>query len=241
MLQSMLKYLPDMDLCFNIHDEPRVVIPYDDLSRLVQRAREVKMPAANAVAQPRNSFSKTPSDLSDGARFEDVKTTRFNIFADQSTWTHSKLSCPPDSPSRSLEDGPLEDNFDSYAVGELGFIYNNTAFSDVCQSPSFSETYGFFDKPNAFNVVTDHFPVFSQSKPSSYSDIIYPSPWYWYGKVAYNDTADHEWAEKEDKIYWRGSTTGGFSRDGGWRRQHRQHLVQKINAGDTAKILIRKS
>jgi hypothetical protein len=238
MMKNFIQYLPDMDLCFNIHDEPRVVIPYEDISRLVSTARDVKMPAANAVANPRNSWSPKPADLSDGLRFEDIKTTRFNVFAHQPTWTHSRMSCPPDSPSRGLEDGPKEDNYESYAVGELGFVYNQTAFSDVCQSPSFSETYGFFDRPNAFNIVHDLFPIFSQSKISSYNDILYPSPWYWDGKVPYNDTLDRPWDQKEDKIYWRGSTTGGFSRDGGWRRQHRQHLVQKINAGDQAKIMI---
>jgi len=122
-------------------------------------------------------------------------------------------------------------------VTELGFIYNQTAFSDICQSPSLSETHGFFDRPNAFNIVHDLFPIFSQSKMSSYSDILYPSPWYWSGKVPYNQSLDMDWEEKEEKIYWRGSTTGGFSRDGGWRRQHRQHVVQKVNAKDKAKIL----
>lgn len=238
MVEKFTKYMPDMDLCFNIHDEPRVVVPYDDLSRLVRNAEDVKMPAANAVAKHRNSWSQRPGDLTDGTRFEDLKTTRFNTLPHQATWTHSRMSCPPDSPARHLEDGLAEDNYDSYAVGELGFIYNKTAFSDVCQSPSFSETYGFFDRPNAFNVVHDLFPIFSASKPSSYSDIVYPSPWYWAGRVTYNDTSDMEWTEKEGKMYWRGSTTGGFSRDGGWRRQHRQHLVQKINAGDQAKILM---
>jgi hypothetical protein len=240
MMKGFLKYLPDMDLCFNIHDEPRVVVPSQDLSRLVSLAKDVRMPAANAVLKPRNSWSPKPNDLGDGTRFEDVKTTRFNVFAHQPTWTHSRMSCPADSPSRNLEDGPKEDNFDSYAVGELGFVYNQTAFSDICQSPSFSETYGFFDRPNAFNIVHDLFPIFSQSKISSYNDIVYPSPWYWYGKVPYNETADMMWKEKQDKIYWRGSTTGGFSRDGGWRRQHRQHLVQKINAVDQAKILVNR-
>ena len=240
MMKGFIKYLPDMDLCFNIHDEPRVVVPYDDLSRLVATGKDVKMPAANAVERPRNSWSPKPADMSDGGRFEDVKTTRFNVFAHQATWTHSRMSCPPDSPARALEDGPKQDNFDSYATGELGFVFNQTAFSDICQSPSFSETFGFFDRPNAFNIVHDLFPIFSQSKISSYSDILYPSPWYWWGKVPYNETADMPWIEKEDKIYWRGSTTGGFSRHGGWRRQHRQRVVQKVNAGDTAKILINR-
>ncbi|TAQ84565.1 hypothetical protein B7494_g7112 [Chlorociboria aeruginascens] len=237
MIKEFVQYLPDMDLCFNVHDEPRVVVPHDDLARLVTRAKDIYMPAAGAVATPRNSWSKKPTDIGDGTRFPEYQTTRFNVFAHQQTWSHSRMSCPPDSPSRSLEDA-IEDNTIGYAVGELGFIYNQTAFSDICQSPSFGETYGFFDRPNAFNVVHDLFPIFSQSKISSFSDILYPSPWYWDGKVPYNGSNDFDWAEKEDKIYWRGSTTGGFSRNGGWRRQHRQRLVQKVNAVDQAKILV---
>ena len=241
MMQKFVKYLPDMDLCFNIHDESRVVVPYDDLSRLVTIAKEVNMPAAMAVTEPRNSWSAKPADISDGSRVAEVRTTRFNVFAHQPTWTHSRLSCPPDSPARAtLDDEDPQDDVSGYATGELGFVYNKTAFSDVCKSPSFKETFGFFDRPNAFNVVHDLFPIFSQSKISSFNDILYPSPWYWSEKVAYNETADMDWAEKEDKMYWRGSTTGGFSRDGGWRRQHRQRVVKIVNAGDQAKILANK-
>ena len=237
MVKDFIKYLPDMDLCFNVHDEPRVIVPYDDLKRLVAEATEVAMPAANSVAAPINSWSKRPPDVNDGLHIDEVKRTRFNTFAHQPTWTHSRISCPPDSPARVLGDMPKKDNYDRYSVTELGFIYNQTAFSDICQSPSFSETHGFFDCPNAFNIVHDLFPIFSQSKISSYSDILYPSPWYWYGKVPYNETLDMDWQDKSDLMYWRGSTTGGFSRNGGWRRQHRQHIVQKINAKDQAKIL----
>jgi hypothetical protein len=241
MMEHFVKYLPDMDLCFNIHDEPRVVVPYDDLRRLVTKAKEVAMPAANAVTKPRNSWSNRSSDLNDGSHIDDVKTSRFNSFSHQSTWSHSRMSCPPDSPSRALDDGPKDDNYHSYSVTELGFIHNQTAFSDICQSPSFSETYGFFDHSNAFNVVQDLFPIFSQSKLSSYSDILYPSPWYWYGKVPYNQSADMDWVEKSDSIFWRGSTTGGYSRQGGWKRHHRQKVVQKVNAKDQAKILVNQA
>ncbi|TVY75683.1 Beta-1,2-xylosyltransferase [Lachnellula suecica] len=241
MMKGFIKDLPDMDLCFNIHDEPRVVVPFDDMTRLMKTAVDVKKPAAMAVEAPRNSWSKRPADLSDGWQFEDIRKTRFNVYAHQPTWTESRISCPPDSPARlDLEDGPKRDNYTSYSTGELGFIFNQTAFSDICQSPSFSETFGFFERPNSFNVVHDLFPVFSQSKISSYSDILYPSPWYWYGKVPYSDADDMDWTAKEDKFWWRGSTTGGFSRDGGWRRQHRQHVVQKVNAGGQAKILINR-
>ncbi|OLN85775.1 Beta-1,2-xylosyltransferase 1-like protein 4 [Colletotrichum chlorophyti] len=240
MVEKFIQHLPSMDIAFNIHDEPRVIVPHEDLARLVKRAKDVNMPRANAAEKPQNAFTKRARDLSEGNIIEAYKRTRFNVFAHQPTWTHSRMSCPPDSPSRALEDDELSDDRSRYATSELGFVYNVTAMSDICLSPSLSSTYGFFDRPNAFNIVHDLFPIFSQSKISSFNDILYPSPWYWYKRVAYDETKDVAWDEKEDRLYWRGSTTGGFSRNGGWRRQHRQHLVQKINAADQAKIYINR-
>ena len=237
MMEQFIRFLPDMDLAFNIHDEPRVVVPNDELSRLVTVAKERNMAAAAAFAEPRNAFSVRPQDLNSGKRVDEVKVTRFNVFAHQPTWIPSRLSCPVDSPARALEEDLAQDNLTAYALGELGFVYNHTAFSDVCNSPSFATSHGFFDRPNAFNVVHELFPIFSQSKMSSFNDILYPSPWYWYGKVAYDSKKDKEWKEKENKLWWVGSTTGGFSRNGGWRRQHRQQVVKKLNGLENAKIL----
>lgn len=232
MMKEFLKYLPDMDLVFNLHDEPRVIVPDDDLSRLVSLAR-TQMDQSTGQA---NNWSPRPEDMNDGKSIEEYKITRFNRFAHQPTWTNSRQSCSPDSPARSLGENP-SDNYTAYALGDLGFIYNQTAFSDICNSPSLAKSFGFFDRPNAFDIVHDLFPVFSQSKISSFQDILYPSPWYWDGKVTYNSWKDYDWDKKEDKMYWRGSTTGGFSRAGGWRRQHRQLFVKKINALNKAQIL----
>ncbi|KAG9882113.1 glycosyltransferase family 90 protein, partial [Aureobasidium melanogenum] len=237
MMDKFIQYLPDMDLAFNIHDEPRVVVPHDELSRLVQVAKDRNMPAAFANPSPKDAFSPRPKDLNAGERVDEVKVTRFNVFAHQPTWIPSRLSCSPDSPARALEEEITPDNIAAYAISELGFVYNDTAFSDVCNSPSFGTSHGFFDRPNAFNVVHDLVPVFSQSKMSSFQDILYPSPWYWYGKVTYDSHKDVAWEKKEGKLWWVGSTTGGFSRDGGWRRQHRQKFVHKLNAPDQAKIM----
>ena len=234
MMENFVKYLPDMDLPFNVHDEPRVVVPHDDLSRLVARARDLTMPAAFNNTAPRNLWSPRPDDVDDGTRFNEFKTTRFNKFAHQPTWTNSRVSCSPESPARALEED-LKDDPSTFSFSELGFISNKTAFSDICLSPSLRERFGFFNRPNAYDIVHDLFPVFSQSKISSYQDILYPSPWYWSEKVAYQEEQDYEWEKKHEKMYWRGSTTGGFSRDGGWRHQHRQLFVEKINALGTAK------
>jgi hypothetical protein len=239
MVRNFVRFLPAMDIALNIHDEPRVVIPESDLAKHVAIAKGKTMPAAFATVKPRNSFSSRPKDVNDGRKIDEIKTTRFVRSAHQPTWPHSRLSCPPESPARGVDDD-TPDDYSAYALGDLGFVANQTAFSDICNSPSLRATFGFFDRPNAFNVAQELFPVFSQSKISSFQDILYPSPWYWFEKVAYDESMDMEWNQKANKMYWRGSTTGGFSRNGGWRRQHRQRFVRRVNAKDKANILATK-
>ncbi|KAH8422708.1 putative capsule-associated protein CAP1 [Aspergillus melleus] len=236
MMKSFVKHLPDMDLVFNAHDEPRVILPSEDLQRLVSIAKDHAIPSAFQNQKPVNAWSAKPAELNKGDRIDEVRTTRFNRFAHQPTWTSSRASCPVDSPARSLDEN-APDVVDAYALGELGYIYNTTAFSDVCTSPSLRNKFGFLERANAFDVVRDLFPVFSQSKISSFQDILYPSPWYWANNVPYIEARDMDWEEKQNQLYWRGSTTGGFSRGGGWRRHHRQLFVGHINALNKAKVL----
>jgi len=228
MLQSFIKHLPDMDLAFNIHDEPRIVLQHDDLSRHVRIALDENMPRALANPKLTNGFSKRPRDMNAGDRIKEYKTTRFNRYAHQPTWYDSRTSCDPSSAARRyLNDSHEDDSFLYTQNAPLGFLANTTAFSDICNSPSLQYSLGFFERPNAFDVAHELFPIFSQSKVSSFQDILYPSPWYFMGRVVYEPERDPPWDEKNHTMYWRGTTTGGFSRDGGWRNQHRQVFVQK--------------
>lgn len=236
MMKDFVAWLPDMDLGFNIHDEPRVVVPNDHLSAMIAKVREQVLPRVAKNPTPQNNFSKRPKDLNDGKRFDEISTSKFNRFAHQQTWTHSRLSCPASSQAQTFEEAAA-DNLTTYAAGPLNYVYNVTAFSDVCNSPSFSSSFGFFERPNAFSITHELTPIFSQSKISSFQDILYPSPWYWFGKVGYDSNHDTPWENKTNSLYWRGSTTGGFSRNGGWRRQHRQHVVKRLNAPDKVQIL----
>jgi hypothetical protein len=237
MLKNFIKYLPDMDLIYNIHDEPRVVMQHDDLDHHVRIAQTESMPKAYNAPSLTNAWSSRPEDLGEGIRIKEYKTTRFNRFAHQATWSNSRISCSPNSAARNCINDNCADNVTAYSDLPLGFIRNATAFNDVCNSPSMEKSFGFFDRPNAFDVTHDLFPIFSQSKISSFQDILYPSPWYFMGRVKYEPERDMPWEEKTPVMYWRGSTTGGFSRDGGWRRQHRQKFLTKIQPLNTAKIL----
>ncbi len=168
MVKDFVQYLPDMDLPFNIHDEPRVVVPHDDLSRLVATAKDIAMPAAFQNTAPRNSWSPRAADMDDGTRPNEVKFTRFNVFAHQPTWTNSRMSCSPESPARTLDES-IQDDSSAFAFSPLGFIYNKTAFSDICLSPSLKERHGFFNRPNAFNIVsTTSSPSFPRAKSAAF-------------------------------------------------------------------------
>ena len=236
MLKPFLSYLPDMDLAFNIHDEPRVVVPGDKLSKLVQLG-QINIRTGLNGSKPRNGWSQRAADLGDGNRIKEYKTTRFNRYAHQSTWADSRLSCGLDSPVRGCLNDSCPDNVAAYSNLPLGFIRNTTSFSDICNSPSLEKSFGFFERPNAFDVTHELFPIFSQSKVSSFQDILYPSPWYYMGRVRYEEERDLEWDMKVPTLYWRGSNTGGFSRDGGWRRQHRQRFIQKTEPLGLGKVL----
>lgn len=237
MLKEFIRYLPDMDLAFNIHDEPRVVMQHDDLLKHVQLARDEALPKAYNAATLRTEFSPRPEDMGEGIRIKEYKTTRFNRFAHQPTWSNSRISCSPSSAARSCMNDVCTDNTTLYSNLPLNFIANTTAFSDICNSPSLERSFGFFDRPNAFDVTHDLIPIFSQSKVSSFQDILYPSPWYYMGRVKYEREKDMPWSAKADNMYWRGSTTGGFSRDGGWRRQHRQRFLTKIQPQGQTRVL----
>ncbi|KZZ91335.1 Lipopolysaccharide-modifying protein [Ascosphaera apis ARSEF 7405] len=236
MTVNFLEWLPDMDLAFNINDEPRIVIPSDELNTLHQRGVQEIMKLAGETEL--KGFSSRPKDVNKGDRWYDAnfKSFRFNRYDRQRTWEICRMSCPADSPARSIDDD-VEDVTESYRFTDLGFVKNDTAHTDICLTPSLQRTFGLFERPNALDLSHVLMPMFSQSKISSFQDILYPSPWYWNNQVTYFEEQDREWDSKEDSLYWRGTTTGGFSKAGGWRRHHRQIFVGRVNGLTRANVL----
>ncbi|KAJ2905208.1 hypothetical protein MKZ38_006114 [Zalerion maritima] len=239
MMAGFVKELGDLDLVFNVHDEPRVAVVHDTLDRLIRRGIEEQGRLSNK-AELKGEWTKSAEDMGPGKSFEKVRYTRFNVYAHQPTWHSTKITCPADSPARNLDDkNPIFlDRKSLYAMTELGFLNNYTAHADPCVHPSLSRKHGLFAGANAFNLAHDLMPVFSQSKMSHYQDIIYPSPWYWNGNVKYDITRDPIWEEKTDKMYWRGSTTGGFARSGGWKGSQRMRYVKRVNDPDGTEMVI---
>jgi Glycosyl transferase family 90 len=234
-LRRFVHHLPDMDLVFNIHDEPSIVLQNDMLNYLVSEG-QVNQAVSLRHNPPRNVFSQRPDDLVDDMP-EHYGTQALRI-SRQNVWQQVIASCPLNSPVRNPRGG--KDLRESYAREPLGFIYNTTAFSEVCNQPSLPFHHGFFDRPNSMTYSPVLFPLFSVSKVSTFNDLLFPSPWYYDQKTHLDSSRDMEWDEKINQIHWRGSTTTGYPANGGWRRHHRQRFIKAMDHMDEPVRILRE-
>lgn len=232
-LEKFSQWLPNMDVEFNAHDEPRVVVPHEELHSLV---------AEGSAAQARLNGNSTVLNLFSAGEVVDpipqVLTSRFNNFERQETWLYSRLSCPLDSPARDLN-GNAPDNSTAYAIEPLGFIFNQTAASDICLSPSLRHRLDVFERPNAFKLTNELVPMFSTSHPSSFQDIAVPSPYYYKYIASFDDGTSVPWDEKKNQLYWRGGTTG-HSRGGSWRNLQRQRVIGDLTHPETTQYVLER-
>ena len=240
---ARLARLPDLDVPLNAHDEPRVAIPRGVLDGLVSLGREARGRSAARAGGPRNAFSAAPGswdaeaaleagaaddgdDGDPGQRMAPATDALFNDLAHQNPWTHAILSCGPGSPAHNL----------SAAAAPLPrFTTNLTAASDACARPRLAAAYGLYQRPNALSLTLLPVPIFSHAAPPSFADLPFPSPWYWAAPAALSAApraaaAATPWGRRARSAFWRGSTTGSFSRAGTWRTSHRQRLVAHLAA-----------
>jgi hypothetical protein len=128
--------------------------------------------------------------------------------------------------SNSLRCG--HDRKTGFIYGGLEFVFNITAFTDICMVPSVQHSIGQFNHPNVYSVSHDLVPVFSPSKLSTFHDILYPSAYYYADRTVFDSGFTVPWSQKDPKLYWRGATSGGFSQGGSWKNLLRQAILAKL-------------
>jgi Glycosyl transferase family 90 len=122
---------------------------------------------------------------------------------------------------------------------------NWTLAADICHQPDMADLHGFYLSPAAFKTSHELRPVFSQSKPHGYNDILYPSAWNYMDKVIYAPSEqqgmpgsedfrpafpDPSFSQKLNTVFWRGATSEGLSSgEHTWRGMTRQRLVHLTN------------
>ncbi|KAL8858001.1 MAG: hypothetical protein Q9178_005462 [Gyalolechia marmorata] len=234
MMKNYIDRIPDMDMVFNINDEPRIAIPYNSLQGLQKGSAPTETPKVPRL----NEFSK---DRADGWNYSDPSSFK-NPFIDysfQPTFhSHGSISCHPSSFARRShlwDTLPLCASCSSPHSKGL-FLSNWTLSASPCHQPDLAHLHGFYLSPAAFKPSKTLYPVFSQSKAAGYFDIRYPSPWNYMDKAVYRPTdnfKDPPFSEKESTLFWRGATSEGVSRYGEWKGMARQRLVHLANNAST--------
>lgn len=225
LIKEFSHLLPDMDLAFNLNDEPRVAVPHTALQRL-----------RDAGSGDHVSQEVKPKWGKDRAKHwlkpHDVEATR--LFKDHSrtnTFSIGSIACPATSyAQRAYMWDPSTLCTSCAAPHSHGvFLSNWSLAASPCHQPDLRNLHGFYLSPAAYKPSHQLLPIFSQSKVEGYADILYPSPWNYIDKVYYNASFDLPFAEKENTLFWRGATSEGVSRGGTWKGMSRQRAVHLSN------------
>ncbi|KNG81319.1 capsular associated protein [Aspergillus nomiae NRRL 13137] len=241
-IEKFSEHLPDMDLAFNLNDEPRVSVPWEKMSVLRAQARSQTPPASEGLT---NGWS---SNRDEGwAPIEPADQTTETMFTDSSFVNifdrYVGALCPHSSKARSQR---MWDRHHicmgcirPHSMGQ--FPSDWTVATDICHQPDLASFHGFFVSPASFKVTQDLVPVFSQSTISGFGDIIFPSPWNYVDKIKYEPSEQHpdlDYVEKENRLFWIGGTSEGVSRDGQWQGMPRQRLAHLVNNNTYNKVSV---
>lgn len=234
LLKTIEEYLPDMDLALNAMDEPRVVAPWEEINKLVEKEQ-----LSRQVISPSEVISEfqtlPPKDKGD----EGVEVTKKNWEREGSYWEMAIRGCPPDSLARKAA---VVTNFNSTPVISLahtlshsykGYVSNFTRSTDFCHQPDLQALEGIFISPLSIANTKQLFPLFGGSKLPTNNEILLPAPMYLDEKnERFSGGEDHggPWEEKEGGIVWRGVATGGRNKPDNWRGFQRHRFIAMTNA-----------
>ncbi|KAI1640821.1 hypothetical protein F4809DRAFT_353825 [Biscogniauxia mediterranea] len=232
MLKTIEHLLPDMDLALNAMDEPRIVIPWEDMTGYVQKAEKARVitPVKDVVS----TFQKLPPP---GKGSKARNTKKKNWEDTDPFWLIARRGCAPDSPARKA---PLLQSFEelptfspSWATPHQykGYVSNFTLSTDFCHQPDLQGLEGIFIRPLSISSTKTLFPMFGGSKLATNSEILLPAPMYWNEEERFTGGGYHgpDWSDKLDQLIWRGVATGGRNNESTWKGFQRHRFVSMTN------------
>lgn len=228
-INTFAQYLPDMDLALNLNDEARVAVPWTAVDAL----------RSSATAQPLRPDNELSDNWSENRASTWPPTTHDHQSSHPTfigvSFQHIfdgvvRPLCPPSSRAQSMNFWDHRSLCIECAKPHSldQFLQNWTLAGDVCHQPDLANLHGFYLSPSALSFSQKLLPVFSQSKAPGFNDILYPSAWNYIDKVKYEPSDEHPdelFSKKDPALFWRGSTSEGFSGEGEWRGMTRQRLV----------------
>ncbi|ROV90364.1 hypothetical protein VMCG_09741 [Cytospora schulzeri] len=233
MIQTIEHLLPDMDIALNAMDEPRLVVPWEDMNGYMNKAS-----ASRGMVPAKDVISKFENLASPGEGPErDFQLPEKNWEGTKPYWNIVQRGCAPDSPTRKAE---IMSDFNhaptfTPAFAEphqyQGYVSNYTLSTEVCHQPDLQGLNGIFIEPQTVSATKTLFPMFGGSKLAVNNEILLPAPMYWNEEERFTGGGDHgvDWPEKKDGVIWRGVATGGRNRDTNWRAFQRHRFVAMNN------------
>jgi len=112
-----------------------------------------------------------------------------------------------------------------------GFVANYTLSTEFCHQPDLQGLEGIFINPLSVSATGTLFPLFGGSKLAVNNEILLPAPMYWNEEERFlgDGRTGAAWADKEDKVMWRGVATGGKNTETNWRGFQRHRFVAMNN------------
>ena len=246
LIEKFVKYLPDMDIAVNRMDQPRVVVPWLHMQKLLAKEIEnrqsppettdeftIGMPGfANTTVNQDEAPREDPGWFpASGKQYMDIART----------------ACPPESRAQ-LNGSTLEQAEASYKDHRGGLITNFNRSTDLCTvGPEIQDKHGFLFSSSSISATKRLVPVFSECKVGVNSDILYPANMYYKHDKRYDYDGEYDlgWNDKKDTMVWRGVTSGGVQLKDNWQKMHRQRLVMLSNGtvmqGKEVRILTEKA
>ncbi|KAL7628499.1 hypothetical protein AAE478_000014 [Parahypoxylon ruwenzoriense] len=247
MVEPFAKWLPNMQLAFNLDDECRVSVPLDRMRAYTEEA--LKARARLGEKQKLLSFSNTQQP----PWFKDFLNADESIWDRKSPWfvERSKRqifyewispTCAAGTPVNKYRwwNRKAECLGCSFPHMTYGFISNWKLSGDLCHQPDLAYLHGVLLSPSAMAPSHTLFPVFSQSRLHNFADILYPSPWNFGDKVTFENNKSIPWDQKLNSVYWRGASSDGFATHGAWQtflRARFVHMAAKAKISVGAKSL----
>ncbi|KAJ3508801.1 hypothetical protein NM208_g15765 [Fusarium decemcellulare] len=215
----------------NYMDEPRLLVPFEDLSKLVEQERNTRrIPPLQEVRTEFKSLTKL-----DDEKPQPYDPTWYN--SSYNYWELARVTCDPNTPSRNVQQvsdlkGPVEYPTDwrpDYAY--KGYIKNWTAAQDPCLQPHLRQMHGSFVQPLSLSTSKELIPMFGGSKLPMNNEILIPGAMYLTDNEFYSggEKMGPAWHAKKTGIVWRGDASGGRAKANLWHRFHRHRLMQMLN------------
>lgn len=228
LIQRFVDHLPNMDIAMNRLDQPRVVVPWDDLQILLAKEESSrKLPPDSSP-----DWTKDMSGFfSENAQNLTIEDPGWFGYGGKQYMDLAREACPPESHARD-PDSTTASSEALYKDHQGGIITNFNRSTDLCTvGPELQGKHGMLYSASSITASRRLIPVFGECKVSVNNDILFPANMYWKhdDRYDYDGKHDLDWDDKEDIMIWRGVTSGGTQLADNWRTMHRQRLVLIVN------------